>query len=84
MFLRNEPLNDQPGQILAEINDADYRPRSTVTFRGFVKKYRELKLPTKKGTTQHGYEVNLRKHFTPVFRRNAALGDRHGNGTGVP
>jgi integrase len=55
------------GEILAEINDADYRPRSTVTFSGFVKKYRELKLPSKKGTTQHGYEVNLRKHFTPFF-----------------
>ena len=56
------------GEILAEINDADYRPRSTVTFSGFVKKYRELKMPTKKGTTQHGYEVNLRKHFIPFFR----------------
>jgi len=55
------------GEILAEINDADYRPRSTVTFSGFVKKYRELKLPSKKGTTQHGYEVNLRKHFIPFF-----------------
>jgi Phage integrase, N-terminal SAM-like domain len=55
------------GGILAEINDADYRPRSTVTFSGFVKKYRELKMPTKKGTTQHGYEVNLRKHFIPFF-----------------
>jgi hypothetical protein len=42
------------GEILAHINDADYRPRSTVTFSGFVKKYRELKMPTKKGTTQAG------------------------------
>ena len=24
-------------------------------------------MPSKKGTTQHGYEVNLRKHFTPFF-----------------
>jgi len=55
------------GEILADINDADYRPRSTVTFSGFVKKYRELKMPTKKETTQHGYEVNLRKHFVPFF-----------------
>ncbi len=55
------------GEILAEINDADYRPRSTVTFSGFVKKYKELKMPTKKGTTQHGYGVNLRKHFVPFF-----------------
>jgi integrase len=55
------------GEILADINDANYRPRSTVTFSGFVKKYRELKMPTKKGTTQRGYEVNLRKHFVPFF-----------------
>ena len=54
-------------EILAHINDADYRPRSTVTFSGFVKKYRELKMPTKKGTTQAGYSVNLRKHFLPFF-----------------
>jgi len=53
--------------ILADINDANYRPRTTVTFSGFAKKYRELKLPTKKGTTQHGYDVNLRKHFVPFF-----------------
>ncbi len=32
-----------------------------------VKKYRELKLPTKKGTTQAGYEINLRKHYVPFF-----------------
>jgi integrase len=57
----------QLGEILADINDANYRPRSTVTFSAFVKKYRELKMPTKKGTTQHGYEVNLRKHFIPFF-----------------
>jgi integrase len=57
----------QLAAILADINDANYRPRSTVTFRGFVKKYRELKMPTKKGTTQRGYEVNLRKHFLPAF-----------------
>jgi predicted DNA-binding transcriptional regulator AlpA len=55
------------GTILAEINDADYRPRSTTTFRGFVQKYRELKMPTKKGTTQHGYENNLSVHFLPFF-----------------
>ena len=55
------------GEILASINDAGYRPRSTITFNGFVKKYRELKMPTTKRTTQHGYEVNLRKHFVPFF-----------------
>jgi integrase len=53
--------------ILAEINDANYRPRTTLTFNAFVKKYRELKLPTKKGTTQHGYSLNLRKHYSPFF-----------------
>jgi integrase len=55
------------GEILAEINDVSYRPRSTVTFSAFLKKYRELKMPTKKGTTQHGYSVNLRKHYVPFF-----------------
>ncbi len=55
------------GEILAEINDANYRPRSTITFSGFVTKYRELKMPTKKGTTQAGYTVNLRKHYVPFF-----------------
>ncbi len=54
-------------EILAVINDADYRPRSTITFSGFVKKYKELTLPSKKGTTQHGYAVNLRKHYVPYF-----------------
>ena len=55
------------GEILAEVNDVSYRPRSTATFSAFVKKYRELKMPTKKGTTQRGYSVNLRKHFIPFF-----------------
>jgi integrase/predicted DNA-binding transcriptional regulator AlpA len=55
-------------EILADINDLNYRPRSTLTFGAFVKnKYRELTMPTKKGTTQNGYEVNLRKHFLPFF-----------------
>ncbi len=53
--------------ILAEINDANYRPRTTLTFNAFVKKYRKLKLPTKKGTTQAGYGINLRKHYIPFF-----------------
>jgi hypothetical protein len=26
-----------------------------------------LAQPTKKGTTQHGYGVNLRKHYVPFF-----------------
>ena len=55
------------GEILTTINDADYRPRSTITFNGFVKKYRELTMPTKKGTTQHGYSGNLKKHYVPFF-----------------
>ncbi len=53
--------------ILADINDADYRPRSTLTFSGFVTKYKELTLKAKKGTTQAGYSVNLRKHYVPFF-----------------
>ena len=55
------------GEILATINDADYRPKSTITFKGFVEKYRGLTMPTKKGTTQHGYSGNLKKHYLPFF-----------------
>ena len=56
-----------PEGEVAEINDANYRPRTTLTFSAFVKKYRGLKLPTKKGTTQAGYGINLRKHYIPFF-----------------
>jgi integrase len=54
-------------EILNEINDADYRPRTTMTFSGFLKKYQELTMPTKKGTTQSGYKFTHRKHFVPFF-----------------
>jgi integrase/predicted DNA-binding transcriptional regulator AlpA len=54
-------------KILVTINDDGYRPRSVITFRGFVQKYRELKLATKKGTTVHGYETNIRAHYLPHF-----------------
>ncbi len=54
-------------QILVNINSDGYRPKSIITFRGFVQKYRELKMATKKGTTQHGYENNIRLHYLPHF-----------------
>jgi integrase/predicted DNA-binding transcriptional regulator AlpA len=54
-------------QILVTINSDEYRPKSVITFRGFVQKYRELKMTTKKGTTQHGYETNIRAHYLPHF-----------------
>jgi integrase/predicted DNA-binding transcriptional regulator AlpA len=54
-------------QILVNINSDGYRPKSVITFRGFVQKYRELKMATKKGTTQHGYENNIRLHYLPHF-----------------
>src|SRR5260370_34115478 len=38
-----------------------------LTFRGFIEKYRTLKLPNKKGTTVHGYETNIRAHYLPGF-----------------
>jgi hypothetical protein len=38
-----------------------------MTFRGFIKKYRTLKLANKKGTTVHGYETNIRAHYLPEF-----------------
>src|SRR5260370_1146231 len=36
-------------------------------FRGFIEKYRTLKLANKKGTTVHGYETNIRAHYLPEF-----------------
>jgi hypothetical protein len=54
-------------QILVTINSDEYRPKSVITFCGFVQKYRELKMATKKGTTQHGYETNIRAHYLPHF-----------------
>ena len=38
-----------------------------MTFRGFVERYRALKLANKKNTTVHGYETNIRAHYLPVF-----------------
>jgi hypothetical protein len=38
-----------------------------MTFRGFIEKYRTLKLANKKGTTVHGYETNIRAHYLPEF-----------------
>jgi hypothetical protein len=54
-------------ETLSEINDTNYRPKSAMSFRSFITKYRELKLATKKGTTQHGYETNIRAHYLPYF-----------------
>lgn len=32
-----------------------------------MQKYRELKMTSKKGTTEHGYETNIRAHYLPYF-----------------
>lgn len=53
--------------ILDPINDAKHRPKKKMTFRGFVEKYRALKLTNHKGTTVHGYETNIRAHYLPEF-----------------
>ncbi|WP_035354975.1 tyrosine-type recombinase/integrase [Edaphobacter aggregans] len=53
--------------ILEPINDVNHRPKKMMTFRGFVEKYRALKLANKKGTTVHGYETNIRAHYLPEF-----------------
>jgi hypothetical protein len=53
--------------ILEPINDAKHRPKKMMTFRGFIEKYRSLKLANKKGTTMHGYETNIRAHYLPEF-----------------
>jgi len=53
--------------ILEPINQAKCRPKTMMTFRGFIEKYRTLKLVNKKGTTVHGYETNIRTHYLPEF-----------------
>ncbi len=58
-------------EILNDVNDVDYRPRSVATLREFVEeKYMKLKLSQKKKLTQDSYRLNLNKHILP------ALGDR--------
>jgi integrase len=53
--------------ILEPINDAKHRPEKMMTFRGFIAKYRALKLANQKGTTVRGYETNIRAHYLPEF-----------------
>ncbi len=53
--------------ILEPINQAKCRPKTMMTFRGFVAKYRMLKMANQKGTTVHGYETNIRAHYLPEF-----------------
>ena len=53
--------------ILEPINQAKCRPKTMMTFRGFVAKYRMLKMTNQKGTTVHGYETNIRAHYLPEF-----------------
>jgi hypothetical protein len=53
--------------ILEPINQAKCRPKTMMTFRGFVEKYRMLKMANQKGTTVHGYETNIRAHYLPEF-----------------
>ena len=53
--------------ILEPINQVRCRPKTMMTFRGFIEKYRTLKLANKKGTTVHGYETNIRAHYLPEF-----------------
>jgi hypothetical protein len=53
--------------ILEPINQAKCRPKTMMTFRGFIEKYRMLKMANQKGTTVHGYETNIRAHYLPEF-----------------
>lgn len=53
--------------IVEPINQAKCKPKTMMTFRGFLAKYRTLKLVNKKGTTVHGYETNIRAHYLPEF-----------------
>jgi Phage integrase, N-terminal SAM-like domain len=52
--------------ILEPINNVN-RPKKMMTFRGFIDKYRKLKLANQKGTTVPGYETNIRAHYLPEF-----------------
>jgi integrase len=53
--------------ILEPINQAKCRPKMIMSFRGYIAKYRALKLANLKGTTVHGYENNIEVHFLPEF-----------------
>jgi hypothetical protein len=53
--------------ILEPINDVSHHPKKMMTFRGFIEKYRTLKLSNKKGTTVDGYETNIRARYLPEF-----------------
>lgn len=51
---------------LAQINAADYQPRSVITVRDFIEnKYKPLKLQQQKWTTQQGYKGILRRNVLP-------------------
>ena len=55
-------------QRLRPLNQGTQRPQSTVRFEVFVEnEWRTLILPTLKLSTQHGYQVLLRKHVLPYF-----------------
>jgi len=53
--------------ILEPINKAKCSPKMIMSFRGYIAKYRTLKLANQKGTTVHGYETNIRAHYLPEF-----------------
>lgn len=54
-------------KILEPINDFSQSSQKLITFRGFIEKYRSLKLAIKKETTARGYETNIRAHYLPRF-----------------
>lgn len=60
-------------QILQPINQGDSLPAGTTTFAEFVAIWKTLVYPTFKPSTQHGYEVVLRKHLAEFDR--SRLGD---------
>lgn len=66
--LRSEKAARQKlAAILEPINNGKCRPKTMMTFRGFIAKYRTLKLANLKGTTVHGYETNIDAHYLPEF-----------------
>ncbi len=50
-------------QILQPINQGEFRPAAMFTFAEFVSIWRRLVYPTFKPSTQHSYNVVLRKHL---------------------
>lgn len=57
-------------QILEPINQSESLPNASITFAEFLAIWRTLVYPTFKPSTQHGYNVVLRKHLSEFGGRS--------------